>query len=54
MVSAATYMIICLLNSRCISAFLSNEKMVKGMRWYIDLGKNMKKCKGMKEIEDRS
>ena len=34
--------------------FLSNENMVKDMRWYIDLDKNMKKWKGMKEIEDRS
>jgi hypothetical protein len=30
------------------------EGTVKNMRWYIDLAKNMKKWKEMKDIEDRS
>ncbi|MFZ0895327.1 MAG: hypothetical protein WAZ77_12575 [Candidatus Nitrosopolaris sp.] len=30
------------------------EGSVKDMRWYIDLAKNMKNWKEMKEIEDRS
>jgi len=33
--------------------FPINENNVKDMRWYIDLDKNMKKWKEMKEIENR-